>query len=579
MVTTAVVHIIGVLYKIPLTAVIGPVGRGYFTSAYEFYTPIYALAMAGLPIAVSRMVAERMATGRYREVRKIQVVVRKIFLVTGIVGTLLLFALAYPYTHLKIFIDTPEAMWAIFAIAPSVFFCCMMSVYRGYYEGLRNMKPTGTSQIIETLGKLIFGLIIAKMVVNAGNEDFKETGIVFGHAVKTAAEADSVIAPFAAAGAISGVTLGTVCALFYLMILHKIKGDGITQAELDASPAPDTGKNIAKALISLAIPVVLSSMVLNLTNFIDSWTIQNRLVYVVAHYPDIIKDMYHPQFAQSHVLDKDIKGYLYGSYGVALDFKNIIPTITMTLGISALPALSGAWALKNKKKINSTIESVLRTAMFITVPCGVGLAVLAEPILRMFYNGTSTAQSIPIIVPIVAAYGISATLLSLSTPLSNMLQAVGRADYPVKSLLVGAVIKIACNYTLVGNPNININGAPFGTIACYAYIVCANLYVLLKETGCRPSFISVFLKPLFAGLLGGGSSYGFYKLFMLIIPAGNIAGRVNGSMWSVLLAIPFSVLFYCICLVFLRVLNKDDLLMMPKGEKIVKILEKHRLLG
>ncbi|MEG0979784.1 MAG: oligosaccharide flippase family protein, partial [Oscillospiraceae bacterium] len=156
LISTVIVHLIGILYKIPLTALVGTVGRGYFNAAYEIYTPIYAISMAGLPVAVSRMVSERMATGRYREVRVIFKIVKKLFLLTGFVGTAILLLIAYPYTHLDIFINSPNAMPSIIAIAPSVFCCCLMSTYRGYYEGMRNMKPTGISQVIEAVGKLIF---------------------------------------------------------------------------------------------------------------------------------------------------------------------------------------------------------------------------------------------------------------------------------------------------------------------------------------------------------------------------------------------------------------------------------------
>lgn len=579
MITTAIVHIIGVLYKIPLTTLIGPVGRGYFTSAYEIYTPIYAISMAGLPVAVSKMVSESVSQGKYAQVKKIHNVVWKIFLVTGIIGTAILLALAYPYTHLEFFINTPNAMPSIIAIAPSIFFCCMMSAYRGYYEGLRNMMPTGISQVIETLGKFVFGMILAKIVLNKGLEQYASTGTVFGTVCKTQAEASSAIAPYSAAAAIGGVTLGTIAALIFLIIRHKAVGDGITEEEVRLSPKADSGKAIAKTLISIAIPVVLSSLVLNITNLIDTWTIQNRLLASISDNLDFYKTMYADSLQASHILDSDIKDYLYGSYGVALDFKNIVPTITMTLGVSAIPVLSGAWVMGDKEKVKSSVNSVMRVAMLIAFPCGLGMAVMAKPILTMFYNGTSTESSIAISAPVVAIYGIAAFLLAASTPITNMLQAIGRADVPVKSLLFGATAKIICNYFLVYEPHINIYGAPIGTILCYIIIVSLNLHALKKETGSIPPFVSCFLKPLLCGATCAASAYGFYRLFLWILPAGNTQGRLSGATFATLIAILLAAVVYIISLLLFRAIDKNDIKMLPKGEKIVKVLEKRGLIG
>lgn len=447
MVTTVIVHIIGVLYKIPLTATIGTVGRGYFTSAYEIYTPIYAISMAGLPVAVSKMVSERMATGRYREVREVRAVARRIYLITGLIGTGVLLGLAWPYTHLDFFIHTPEAFYSVVCIAPSILFCCMMSSYRGYYEGLRNMSPTGYSQLLETVGKLVIGLVLAKLVQNRGLAEYHAGQAVYGVPCHNMSEVSSAIAPFSAAAAIFGVTAGTILGLIYLQIRHRVVGDGITKAMLAGSPEPASRKSLRKSLINFAIPVVVSSLVLNITNLIDTWSIQNRLYTAIGKNIHVVKAMYASQLAASNILDKDIKDFLYGCYGTALDFRNIIPTVIMTLGVSAIPVLSGAWAVKDQDKMKGAITSVLKTANAIAIPAGIAMAILAEPILKVLYVGTNAEASISISAPFVAIYGYAAILLSISTPITNMLQSIGRADVPVKALLIGATAKIICNYT------------------------------------------------------------------------------------------------------------------------------------
>ena len=158
-VATALVKIIGAIYKIPLTGIIGSLGRGYFASAYNIYTPVYAISMAGLPVAVSAIVSKNVALGKYRDVKQVFKVTFPLFLGLGVIGTafLMLFANYYVTTIAL----SPLSIYAVFCIAPCVLFCCIMSTYRGYYEGLNNMYPTAISQVLESLGKLIFGLTLS----------------------------------------------------------------------------------------------------------------------------------------------------------------------------------------------------------------------------------------------------------------------------------------------------------------------------------------------------------------------------------------------------------------------------------
>ncbi|NCC87788.1 MAG: polysaccharide biosynthesis protein [Clostridia bacterium] len=579
LVATVIVHIVGILYKIPLTAFIGTVGRGYFNTAYEIYTPIYAISMAGLPVAVSRMVAERMATGRYREVRVIFKIVKKLFILTGFIGTAILFIMAYPYTHWEIFIDSPNAMPSILAIAPSVFFCCLMSTYRGYYEGMRNMIPTAISQVIEAIGKLFFGLVFAKIVMKIGENQYALGDAVFGTIVNNHDEALSAIYPYTAAAAIGGVTVGTIFALLFVMIRHKAIGDGITRENLVNSPRPAPSKDLAKMLISIAIPVVASSLILNITNIIDSWTIQNRLADVIQNNLAYIKDVYAQPLLESRTLDSDIKNYLYGSYGTALDFKNLLPTITMTLGVSSIPALSSAWAIKDRRKIYRTVNSVLRASLLIALPTGICMAILAKPILTFMYIGTRAESSIGITAYIVSVYGFAAAVMALSTPITNMLQAIGRADVPVKSLVMGAIVKIVSNYILVGNPEFNIYGAPIGTILCYTIIVANNLFFLIKETKIKINISSVLLKPLFCASLAGLSAWSSYGLLDMTFTFGDASGRLNSSALALLISSIISVFVYLVSLFLVNAISKYDILMLPKGEKIAKRLEKYGLIG
>ena len=575
---TVLVKVIGALYKMPLTALIGGVGRGYFTQAYEIYTPVYAIAMAGLPVAVSKLVSQEKALGNYRDIRVIMHTARRIFLLTGMVATIFLMAIAYPYS--KFVIKAPDNFSSILAIAPSVFFCCCMSSFRGYYEGLSNMIPTGISQVIEALGKLVLGLTFANIIMKFGLKRYESGQPVFGQIATNKAEALSAIYPFTAAGAISGVTIGTLLGLAFLILRHKIVGDHITDAMLASSPEAQSSKSWSKMIIVTALPIAAGSLILNVTNLIDTITIKNRLANAMIVNADVIKNMYSAQIAASQTLDSDIATYLYGAYGTALDFKNLIPTITMTLGISAIPALSAAWAIKDRVSTKITIESVIRITMLVSLPAGFGLGVLANPILSIVYNGTNASDVVPIAAGVLATYGFAIFLFALSSPVTNMLQAVGRMDIPLKSMVAGAVVKIILNYILVGNPRININGAPIGSIICYIIMVVINVIMLIRITDVDIDFKSVFFKPLICAAIRCLAVLGCYKVFGLLLQDfGDPASRINGSTIATLIAIFAAAFAYIISLLLVKAISKDDVNMLPKGEKIAKVLEKRGFLG
>jgi stage V sporulation protein B len=585
------IKIIGVFYKMPLTSLIGAVGRGYFNSAYEIYTPIYAISMAGLPIAVARMVSENVALHRYNEARMVFKTALRIFFVIGILGTIVLLIISIPYTN---YVAGPRNLPAVLAIAPSLFFCCIMSAYRGYYEGLQNMKPTAISQVFEALAKLVVGLGIAYAIVavglnqfNAGFAAVTQTFtdgvipqiIVFGKPVTNIAEAYSVIYPISAAGAILGVTSGTVIGTLYLFFKYKIKGDGFTHEDIINSPLSPPKKTIAKRLIVIALPILSSSLVFSATNIIDTVTIQRRLTHAIQVNPDIIKSMYATSLEAAQTLDRDLVKYLWGAHGSSVDFKNLIPALLVSLGVSALPALSAFWAIKDKTNIKNTIESVLRITMLVALPAGIGIGVLAEPILTMIYGRGASADIIPIAAPLVATYGYATALISVSTPVTNMLQAIGRADIPLKALLLGAAAKIVSNYVLVGMPQYNINGAPFGSVLCYLIIVSINIFYLLKLTKIKPNIMSVFLKPLLCSSLCGVTAWSVYRFASKLMPVSGNDISVTGVALSAVLAMSAAVAVFVIGILLVKGIAKADVVALPKGEKIAKVLEKYRLLG
>jgi len=545
LVSTALSKIIGAIFKIPLKNLLGDVGFGSFSSAYELFTPIYGLAMAGLPIAISRMVAERVAEGRYRDAHEVIRVAKKVFFITGAVGFLIMVAFS------KSFVNTTDPsggnIYSVLAIAPSLIFCCITSVYRGYYEGMRNMYPTAISDVIEALSKLLIGYTAAYIIL-------RYTSNVH----------------YAAAGAIMGVTLGTALSAAFLFLRHKIKGDNITAEELAASPDPDKQKVILRALLVIAVPVVLTSLATNISNFVDVIMVKWQLGNLSKTSADVLREMYAGSIADYNLnnptqilTNEDIPNFLYGIRSSAFTIYNLIPTIASVLGVSALPLLASVWATdrNNKREIKKSVESVIKLTAIIAVPAGIGMAALASPIMSLLYDGVA---SVEIGGPMLAVFGITAIFAGLSAPMTSILQAIGKQLIPVRNIAIGAVIKIAVNFVLVGIPTINILGAPIGTLCSFAFIFITNLISLIKYTKVMPNLFSTLLKPLISGIACGVVAYFVFNL------------SSGGALFTVV-AIAAAGVTYLVALFALRTFTADDVLSLPKGEKLLKLFRKLHL--
>lgn len=572
-IATIIVKLIGAVYKIPLTNLLGTEGYGYFTGAYAVYTPLYAISMAGLPVAVSKLVSQNMELGRVRDAKAIFRVSQKIFFLVGLVGMLILMAIAVPYSVYSA--KAPMNFISVLAVAPCVLFCCMMSSFRGYYEGLNNMTPTGVSQVIEAAVKLLFGLSATYVFMKWAISHYEENAVngvmtLFGVQVNNKPEALAAIYPYGAAVAILGVTLGSAFGLIYLFIRYKKKGFGFTREELVNSPKEESDKTILRNILAISIPVAASSLVSNISNLIDDVTIRSRLVVALENGLETVKGIYGDTLAVSQTLDENISTYLYGMHGSVINIKNLIPTITLTLGISAIPVLSKAWTARNKAEIKLCIESALRVAMLIAMPAGIGIAVLSEPILNLLYGGDNAAFA-PAAASMMFVYGLAVPLFAMASPLTNMLQAVGKTKVPIVTMLIGGVIKVTLNFIMIANPEINIKGACVSSTVCYIVMVIINLLQLMKATGVRINFVSVFLKPLIAALMCG---VGAFAADYVLTETLAIESRI-----TVILSVCVGAVFYAVSILILKGIVKDDIEMLPKGEKISKVLAKFGLLG
>lgn len=534
--STVLVKIIGAVFKIPLSRLWeDELGFGYFSSAYALFTPIYTLAMAGLPIAISRFVANSVQQGKYNDVRSALRVTKKLFIITGLTGFALMLALAYPFVLLTD--ESGATIYSIIAIAPALLFCCIMSVYRGYYEGLRNMYPTAASDIIEALGKLILGLGFAYLIMRYTDNQ-----------------------ALSSAGAMLGIVIGGAASAAFLTLRYKLKGDGITAEELKNAPPAQDDKTLTKTIVLIAIPVVLASLANTVSSFVDVFLVKWQLTQMMGDHFESIKELYSG-YIRSNIKAEELPTYLYGVREKAFTLYNLIPTIASVLGVSALPVLATAWAKKDKVLLKQNIESGLKLTSIISMPAGLGFAFLGSEIMKLIYD---TPAAVNIGGTMLRIYGLTAIFSGLATPMISMLQAIGKEKISLRNVAIGAALKIVVNFIFVGIPSVNIKGAAIGTLVSYLFIFVSNLLSLIKYTDVRPNVYKTILKPFIAALACGLST--------VVLDLSSM-----GKMGTVLEIAVAAVVYLAVLIVF-NTFEPGDVLSLPKGEKILKVFTKLKVI-
>lgn len=512
----AVVKVIGALYKIPLGRILGDVGFGHFNNAYAIYNLLLMVSTAGLPVAMSKTISEANALNRRNQVSRVFHVALVTFIILGSISSLIMFIFAQPLANLQ---GDSLAAPAVRVMALSCFFVCTMSAYRGYAQGHSDMVPTAVSQVLEAMTKLIVGLFLAWYLLRLG----------FG-------------SEFSAAGAIAGVTASGLVSLVYLMIRFRRKNSAQGLAKTD--DRPESAKHILKVLASIAIPITLSSSVVPITTYLDTVQVQNLLQSALG---------YSEELAVS----------LYGCYQKAITIYNLPSAFMVSLTACIVPAVSAALTKKDKIGAGKIAESALRVGALLALPAGVGLAVLSGPIIQMLYPETNQE----IASHCLMVLGIASAFVCIQVVAASILQANGIVNLPIITVAIGGVVKILVNYTLVGDPRIMIIGAPVGTLCCFAVVSVLNLIIIKRSIPNPPRYGVVFFKPLIAAAVMAGAAWAGHGLF-----ARFLSGSFVKSALATLLAIVVGAAVYLIMVLILHVISKEDLELMPKGEKIAKIL-------
>lgn len=516
-----IMKILGAIYKIPLGNILGDTGYGYFFAAYTIYNVLLTVSTAGLPVALSRLISEANTLGRPNQARRTFRVAFGTLFVLGAVFTLLMFVL--PTDMAIILTSKPEASQSVLALAPAVLLVCLTSAYRGYIQGSSNMTPTTISQVLEVLVKVIVGLALAWVFTGLGKS-----------------------LPICAAGATFGVTAGSLAALVYIF-LHYNKHYRLDPSVQHSADKPDSvGKTLARFL-KIGIPITLGASVMSVISLIDTKLVNKQLLEGAA-------------------LAKPVADTLWGSYSLMQTLYNLPAAFITPLTISVVPAIASAVARKQYDEAGETAESCMRISAVMALPMGVGLSALSYPIVNVLYEDTD-----PIGPTLLAILGAASFFVCMALIMNAVLQANGNERYPVYSMLVGGAVKICVNWVLVGNPDINIVGAPIGTLSCYLVMCVMNAVFIKKSLVRKPSFLKVLVRPLVSSIIMGGAAWGVYGLLSKMLSHGAELSRLMMAL-AMVIAIGVAVIVYLLLIILTRAVTGDDMRLIPKGDKLAKLL-------
>lgn len=508
------VKVIGMLYKLPLASLLREEGMGYFNSAYTVYSFFLLLSTAGLPIAVSILVSAALSSptsGRGEALRILRVTLT-IFSIVGLIACLLLIFLADQFAAL---IGNRLAASSIAAIAPALFFVCIISALRGYFQGCGNMMPTALSQIVEACGKLVFGILLARWAMVRYHD-----------------------ASSAAAFAILGVSIGSVMALICML---PVWGREARRAHSLMPIKKESARSIAKRLCKIALPVTLSSSVMSLASLLDLFVVLRRLTD--AGYTE------------------GVANRLYGSYsGLAVTLANMPAVLITPIACSAVPILSAAWSNGKHKKAASVASTALRCTVLIATPCAIGLAVLAKPVLRLLFDHTMADSA----AGLLTCLAPSIVFISIVNVSGALLQAMGKVRTPVITMAVGALVKLVSAWILLGE--FGIYGAPMSTFICYMVIAALDLAALAR-LGVELRFTKLFAAPLVSAILCALTAVWLNRL-----------GEPKLAEFSAIPAALGGAAVYLLTLLATGGIQRDEWLLIPGGKKICRRLEKWHLL-
>ena len=509
-----IMKILGFLYKMPIGNILGDDGYSMFFASYNVYNVFLTLSTAGLPIALARMVSEANALGRVNQLRRTFSVAWRTFFWVGLFCSLIM--ALFPHQIADRILRNPDAALSIRVMSPSVLLVCLVSAYRGYCQGFGDMIPTTVGQVLEVLVKVVVGLALAWFLVH---ESYGKT--------------------LGAAGAIFGVTAGSAAALLY-MWLHKRRH---YRDETVGSDTPDPDGVILKRFLRIGIPIALGGSVLALLNLIDASLCMGRL-----------QDAARFSYPEAKALT--------GVYGKAQTIFNLPAAIITPLTISVVPAITAAITKRENDEATRISEDSMRIAAVLSLPMGVGLTVLARPIMNLIFPEAHAVGG-----DLLAILGVASVFVCIVLMENAILQATGHEMLPMITMIAGGVVKVVVNYFLVANRGINIYGAPIGTLVSYVLMAVMNFIMMCVVLDKNPRLRVILLKPFLCTAVMGAAALAVFAAVGRLAAHGRLV--LMAALFAAILA---AVAVYLVLSILLRTVTKEDMALIPGGKRIARLL-------
>ncbi len=525
------VRVIGLIYRIPLNRILGESGMGYYGTAFEIYNVLILLSSQSMPLAVSKIVSEKLEKKQYRNAHK----VFKGALIYGITIGVIFGMLAFfgaDWISVKIY-KLPQVAIPLRILAPTLTVACVLGVLRGYFQGMGNMIPTSVSQIFEQIVNAVVSVIAAY-----------ELG-AYGYSLsKMADESETFRASYSAAGGTLGTLCGAVTALIIMIIiLYRHFGSINSNIRKDITKSVDSYGTITKVIVFTITPVLISTTIYNIGNLLDNPIFQN-IMYSIS-----------PESTEAQ------RSAVYGNYtGIYRTLTTMPIAIASALSTAIVPSLVRSYVAGDKSVVKNKIDMALKFSMIIAFPCGMGLSVLGVPINKLLFGSSGDGAA-----PMMVFSIFTVIAFSLSTISNAILQGIDKLKVPIKNSAISLGLHLIILPCLLIVFKLNIYGVVIGDILFGATVSVLNAMSIKKYLNYRQNMFETFVKPFIcAGIMGAGC-FGIYKLFNGLI-------KINAI--STIVAIMVAVVIYALMLVITKTVTEDELLSMPKGAMIVKLMKK-----
>jgi stage V sporulation protein B len=516
-----VVRLIGLIYRIPLTNTLTDEGAGLYGTAFTVYMMFLMVSSYGLPAAISKLVAAKLAVGKAREAHAIFKASLWFGLVSGTVFSIILWVFAGDFANL---IKSPASTEAIMALAPAVFVFSILAVFRGYFQGMNSMVPTAISQIFEQILNATFSLILGSILVK---ESFAK----------------------GAAGGTMGTGIGAFAALIFMVFVYSITRNRIIYKRIKKDThefKPLSMLHYWHVLIRTAFPIIVGTAVLQLTGLIDLMMVQSSL--------------------QHNGLTETIANEYYGVYAMKVKVLIRLPiTIASALGAASVPSITESLVQKNYDDIKEKIRMAVKTTLVVVIPSAIGLTVMAKPIIEMLFD----QQNLDIGAKALQWGTVAIVLFSISTLTIGILQGLDKLKTQAIICLIGMGAKVVLNWLFLYVFNWQLNGVVMSDNIFALLLVSMNMYVINKVIHTRVNIITDMIKPIIASVVMGLITYIIYILLKVLVGTNDI---------PTLLAILFGGITYIIVIIKIKTLSEYEIMQFPKGASMVRLFKQFNLL-